>query len=137
MASVPEESAWPSTRTAASGEESTSLAVRASTALARPVSVALFTANSTSEERLTCRSVPSSAVSSDLSSDSDGTEIRRVTGVTGWASGSGKSPAGGSSLIGTSSMGGPAGVTTVAVAGLPDGAGSTAYTVIDSPGSMK
>jgi hypothetical protein len=33
---------------------------------------------------------------------------------------------GASSLIGTSGMGGPTGVTTVAVAGLPEGAGRTA-----------
>jgi hypothetical protein len=62
---------------------------------------------------------------------------RRVTGVTGAASGSGKSPGGASSLMGTLSIGGPTGVTTVVVAGLPDGAGSTAKTVIDRPGSMK
>ncbi|MFG1969590.1 hypothetical protein ACGFJC_09710 [Nonomuraea fuscirosea] len=103
-----------------------SAAVRAMIDEAWAVSVALSTANSTSEERLTCNRSPSSAVSSDLSSDSEGRIRRRVRALTGSASGSGKSPAGASSLIGTLSIGGVAGVRTVAVAGLPDGAGSTA-----------
>ena len=44
----------------------------------REGATAMSTANSTSEERLTCKSLPSSAVSSDLSRDSEGRIRRRL-----------------------------------------------------------